>query len=231
MSEMENHISQEPSSKANIFIRLFRGDVSLPITYWVFGVGTNIILRLVNFFLEKNSSQIIMYEYGQIGIHIYFWFTNLINIFMFIAIWRSARKYEQSPGWAGAAKIIVLLAAIALTFNLYSIYFSESDESLQSEIEFSNKSLPIMIDDETRLDKMALKDRNIYYYYSMMQNDKSEMDINYFSVMLRKNLIEHACKDKVIQKLMKQNRKVIYDYKDKNNNFVTDVVLEASDCE
>ncbi len=228
---MEDQNLQEPSSQANIIIRLFRGDVSLPITYWVFGVGTNLILRLMNFFLEKYSSPIIMYEYGQLAILIYFWLTILINIFVFIAIWRSASKYEQSLGWAAIAKVMVLLAVIAITFNIYSIFFDEGHKSLQKEIAFSNKSLPMMVDDETRFDRMELKDSNLFYYYTMIETGKADIDINYFAVMMRVNLIEYVCEDKMILKLMGQNRKIIYHYKDKNNDFITDIVLESSDCE
>lgn len=218
------------NSKPNLIKRLFRGDISLPITYWVFGVGSGLMIRLGYFLIEKNFIKILMYEYGLLFIKAFNILTLLISLFIIIAIWRSANKYTESPGWALVAKIVMVLNIMVLLVSLYNQYTMDPEAALQSEISLSNKNLPFMVDEQTRLDKMSLNNHNIHYHYTILDLEKSEIDQNFFKVNMHKILAENSCGDAESLELLKEGRKLIFNYNDKNDAFVTDITVENYDC-
>ena len=226
----DQNISDGENPQSNFFLRLFRGDISLPITYWVFGVGTGIVFRFVNFLIEKNFIQIVMHDQGIALIKGYNIFAILISLFLSIAIWRSANKYDQSPGWALVAKIMVIIRLLVIVMTIYNQYFIDTELALKNEILLTNNNLPMMADEQTRFDRMSLDKGNIYYHYTLMDIDKSEVDLNYFIVKMHTSLAEVSCKDEATFGLLKDGRKLIFDYKDKNNDNITDITVEFYDC-
>jgi len=80
---------------------LWHGDISLAKTYWLF--STSIILLLAI------SMQ---YFIGSIYFYVFAILIIIYAPFIFIAIWRSANKYNGAKTWAILAKISVILSWI-----------------------------------------------------------------------------------------------------------------------
>ncbi len=103
--------AQDEAKKANLLVRLWRGDVPLRYTYWIGGVlggpiGTilarvallsgSLILQLLAFVLLA----------GQ-------------YILMFVAIWRSAGKYRGNRIWAHLARLSLVLGFLRALASLF----------------------------------------------------------------------------------------------------------------
>lgn len=227
---MDEQIQNSKTDQSNFFVRLFRGDIALPITYWVYGVGMALLFRLGHYIIEVNFMHIVLYEHGITFIKSFNLFAIVVNLFLSIAIWRSASKYVQSPNWAMVAKVLVIIRMLVLAKTIYLQYFSDSQVGIQNEILISNKSLPIMVDESTRFDRMSLIERDIYYHYTIIDLDKLEVDTNYFKVMMHKSIEESSCKDKAMLSLLKEQRKLIFEYKDKNNELISEITLDIYNC-
>lgn len=234
-AKMESNATEnQPIEKKTGFIaRLFRGEVSLPITYWVFGVlignvAFPIILKIIEFnFLEITSSHVGTWSvlgFSSVAIG--------YSIFMLIAIWRSASKYQGRAIWAGLARVAVVLGTLALIVNFIIglQQGSDTDLALSEEIKKINKSLPSMIDSDTRLDHVSLQDKDIYYNYTLVNWFAADLDVTSFTSVMTPNLKTAQCANEETRPLLNEGRKLVYMYLDKLSKPIVKIVVEKSDC-
>lgn len=225
--------SQPIEKKTGFIARLFRGEVSLPITYWVFGVlignvAFPIILKIIEFnFLEVTSSHVGTWSvlgFSSVAIG--------YSIFMLIAIWRSASKYQGRAIWAGLARVAVVLGTLALIVNFIIglQQGSDTDLALSEEIKKINKSLPSMIDSDTRLDHVSLQDKDIYYNYTLVNWFAADLDVTSFTSVMTPNLKTAQCANEETRPLLNEGRKLVYMYLDKLSKPIVKIVVEKSDC-
>ena len=87
---------------------LWRGDISLAKTFWLFGFGVNLLLTVV--FLYLNSQPAILSNaLGRIFFFSLVAFYVIYGSFVLIAIWRSANKYQGLQRISILAKIMVII--------------------------------------------------------------------------------------------------------------------------
>ena len=100
---------------------LWRGDIPLVKTYWLFGVVVGICFAMVFFWVNYLSTGLAE-GFGPVFILglmlLYFVYTAFINV----AIWRSAGKYQGPRRWAILAKIMVMISWAALIREAWHIY-------------------------------------------------------------------------------------------------------------
>jgi hypothetical protein len=95
--------------------KLWRGEYSLPITYWVFNVLIgNLILGNIIALIDpaKNIS------YFLVGLFLYLAYM----ITAAVGLWKSASLYKGNVPWGIFAKISVVFGAIILAVSLYTIF-------------------------------------------------------------------------------------------------------------
>lgn len=103
--------------------KLWRGDFSLPISYWLFGVLGNAVLSIpIGFTAWLNP--ILAWTLAAVTI--------IYGILVNVGIWRSSTKYQGNKIWAVLAKIAVVLGAASLLLSV---------ATLTSVIDFKKKSL------------------------------------------------------------------------------------------
>ena len=80
--------------------KLWRGDLPLYITFWVFGmiVGTIVSVPVTNFAINAPDTSTAAKTVWTVIAMLY-------TGFMCVALWRSANKYQGAPVWAIAARI------------------------------------------------------------------------------------------------------------------------------
>ena len=97
------------SKNENFFVRFWKGDLSLKMSYWGMGVGINIVIGLlIGLFVGAAG----MSEDAIWGYIIPF------QIYTVVGIWRSANKYKGAKYWAILAKVAVVLGILS---NLLSM--------------------------------------------------------------------------------------------------------------
>ena len=231
--EAETTDSQPMEKKAGYIARLFRGDVSLPITYWVFGVLIgNVAFQIINAIIEFNYLEITTSQTGAWSVMAFYWVAIGYSIFMLIAIWRSAGKYQGRAIWASLARVAVVLGTLALVANFIIglQQASDTDLALSEEIKIINKSLPSMIDNDTRLDHVSVQDADVYYNYTLVNWLADDLDITRFISVMTPNLKTAQCANEETRHLLNEGRKLVYMYRDKSSKPVAKIVVEKSDC-
>jgi hypothetical protein len=107
---------------------LWKGNFSLPVAYWGWGVLGNIIigglLRLVEDALEANPNSLFpAFSALIIGV------TAIIySILVFVGAWRSANRYRGWRGWLRLAKASVILGSIRGLVELAKIFLIRQDD-------------------------------------------------------------------------------------------------------
>jgi len=100
---------------------LWRGDVPLVLTYWMYGFVVGVAFAMAFFAIDYLVTGLAegfgpMFILGLMLV--YFVYTAFINV----AIWRSASKYRGRKLWAILAKIMVLVSWAALIREAWQIY-------------------------------------------------------------------------------------------------------------
>ena len=115
LKKIERIVTQNQKEKidtnANVFIKFFRGNLSLAISYWGFLFSWGVIASVIFIILEKSKDDILV---GLFSI-----FTLALYVYLYIGTWRSAENYKKEKikkklgyGWAIAAQVVMVLGII-----------------------------------------------------------------------------------------------------------------------
>ena len=209
--------------RQKLVVRLFKGDVSLPITYWVFGVLINgvVLGALVN-------AVELIYPYtddtGALLARTFYWLIIACTIFMFIAIWRSAGKHRGKAIWKWLARITVVLGVVFVVGN------PRTNFALLEDLRLIKQKLPTMIDEHTRLDRAFLSGESIYYYYTLVNWSARKLDIQRFTTVMNARHKTLACKGEDTRSLLNEGRTFVHIYRDRHNIPVSLITVTSADC-
>lgn len=110
----------QPMSR-NYFVRHWRGELSLPVSYWVNGIvcglAAGLVIAALGWFIQSQGEA-----------RPWLWLVSLSSIWLFVAlltawqavgVWRSATHYRQGGGtfWGGVAQAVVVLAVLQSVAN------------------------------------------------------------------------------------------------------------------
>lgn len=220
-------------SDRGYFGRLFAGDEPLVITYWVWGGlvgGTG--FTILNALLEANYMQIAAMPFGVFAINSFYFVAIAYSIFIWIAIWRSAGKY-QGGGWGSAARVMVVLAVLAFIGQLVlSVEDGEySASSYAEQTRLINKSLPMMLDDSTRLESANLTPTEYRYWNTIIGITVAEIDRKEFELRMKVGLANGLCTKPDTRATLESGVTFVYVYNDPVGEHIADVSVTAENCE
>ena len=99
--------------KNNFLISFWRGNVKLPISYWIFGV----ILFPFIFVLDFS----VFFLFNIMNLHGILFFPYVI--FWCVGTWRAAKKHTGKPRWASLTKLsVILIGGFFMTLFIYAQY-------------------------------------------------------------------------------------------------------------
>ena len=100
-------VSAEAARKSEPYVvRLWRGQVSLPVTYWVWGFLGNALTRLLILVLILVSNRSIVLGFAILLFYLAY------CVFIVVAIWRSAARYTGPRIWRDLARFSLVLLGI-----------------------------------------------------------------------------------------------------------------------
>ncbi|RDH82475.1 MAG: hypothetical protein DIZ80_09295 [endosymbiont of Galathealinum brachiosum] len=226
--------SHEPvRDKRSYLTRLFEGDISLVVTYWIWGVLiVGLSSRIALLIYNENFMVIALNENSEMYTNIFNGILFGASAFMLVSIWRSAGNYTGNPTWKILARTVVVINTLVLLGNFSSTYniSGSSTYGLEEEIRLMNKGLPMMLDSDTRMDNVSLVDKNYLYKYTLVNATNKSLDKKRFKKIMFDSLKETVCSEKSLVSLLNQDYKFIYRYKDKNNSLVMDIILSKKYC-
>ena len=112
---------------ANYLVRHWRGELTLPMAYWVSGIASNFVSRFISgvsdFVITHNDLSAVQYAFvSAVPVLADF----VIIPWMLVGVWRSASRHKTRGGrvfWAWLAKSIVIVTAVAdlAAFTYFSL--------------------------------------------------------------------------------------------------------------
>src|SRR5262249_10361794 len=120
---------QVAQGKRNYFVRHWRGDLSLPVSYWLNGLLTNLfVVALILLF------GVLIKKAGNSGLIAFLMIIFLVVVLALITwqcggTWRSASR--RGGFWAGAAKLAIVLGILRAVYDIGNIYTPVVTEHLK----------------------------------------------------------------------------------------------------
>ncbi|MDL2311959.1 hypothetical protein LJC68_03665 [Bacteroidales bacterium OttesenSCG-928-B11] len=121
-----------------------------------------------------------------------------------------------------AGSIIGIIIGIAGCFLVQQLIFNPSlDKVMMKSASEINKSCPIMIDSETRLDNtIALPSKVFQYNHTLINMEKEEIDIDGLKDHLEANIINFVRTNPELKFQRDKNVTINYYYQDKYSNYL-----------
>jgi hypothetical protein len=131
-------------------------------------------------------------------------------------------KKKRIGGLVGG--LFGLAAAIVLVPLLFkSPSFNAELKRVAHEL---NKSCPVMVDNETRLDNaIALPCKVLQYNYTLINMSKDSMNLQLFNDYLRPQIINNIRTHPDLKSFRDNRVTMVYNYKDRNGVFITRIVV------
>ena len=122
----------------------------------------------------------------------------------------------------------IVVGIIAAVFSYYTAQKLFFKKDLESELKNAalelNKQTPLEIDQYSRLDSASAKGKtNFIYYYTLIELEKSEVNLDTVNKYMRPNIIENVKNSPDLKIYRDNNITMDYKYYDKNGNFVTEI--------
>lgn len=107
---------------------------------------------------------------------------------------------------------------------------STFDKKMMAAASELNKSLPMMVDQETRLDNAIALPENVFQYnYTLVNLTKDEIDLEVFTAYMKPQITNNV-KTNPDLKFFRDNQVTMgYFYKDKNGEFVAKFAVSKKD--
>ena len=104
----------------NIVRSLWKGEIRLVITYWIYGVVGGVVFNVL-FALFESTGVYESDEFGVLGVVGLLLLVSWIvySVLVFVGIWRSANNYQGPGHWAALAKIMVVVGAVSVVVEFF----------------------------------------------------------------------------------------------------------------
>ena len=130
---------------------------------------------------------------------------------------------------------IILYGVLALVVGGGIYYFlptflSDPFEKIKTEVLQTSKTLPKMVDTETRFDSVLFVDKKIENHYTLVNITKSEIDIETMLPNVKESLKNSICGKQNFMDNLSKGIEYSFSYKDKNSEQISIIVVTKSDC-
>ena len=125
--------------------------------------------------------------------------------------------------------VVIGFFIASMGFN-YLVKNSTVDEQLSKAASNLNKNLPMMVDSETRWDStVALPDKTLKYFYTLVNYSKDELDINKTGNTIRPLMLNNIRTSSDMELFRRNKVTMIYSYRDKDHNEVMELKFTHDD--
>ena len=103
--------------------------------------------------------------------------------------------------------------------------------TLQNSTAIINKQLPLMVDEETRLDRTSSEGTLLIYHYVLVNYSSTDLDTEAFEEGLNSLVTQRACLDQSTRQILDQGGSLSYRYNANDNIQVLVIDVDKSSCE
>jgi hypothetical protein len=156
----------------------------------------------------------------------------LLALIAYIGITFILKIYKEEKSCFSFSKVtsmVTILFFIILSTNSLLTNTYDSEKIFDYQILSLNHKLPIMIDKNTRFDKVYISDNNVYYQYTMTNLSTKKANKDLLTLALTDKIYSTTGNlDIMLLKLSKKPRVINYIFHDKESNFLTKVEIKLN---
>ena len=130
--------------------------------------------------------------------------------------------------------VLVALAAVKGIGNTVNKKVNKDDELaiyITEMVMDMNKMLPIMVDGDTRLEKVEVSGLKVQYYYTVLNVDVDKLNVMEWTQAVRNDITHQACQDPKIVKMFALSISSHFIYSDAKNNPIAQFDISKEICE
>ena len=148
---------------------------------------------------------------------------------LFMSIWSLRSKKKLSGFMLGALLGFILHFSAGVTAS----YLKAEKRSIDQAVAASNEGLPKMIDEETRLDSVAIDQeiRNYSLNMSLVNLAQSEIEVASIHEIFETSIKPTSCSNEAFKVFFAEDYKINYVFKDKTGLIVAKYTVNPTDCE
>jgi hypothetical protein len=197
----------------------------------MFGVMVGVLFSIAAVLIEYNYIQISK-SFGQIPVYMLLTAQYTYFPFIYVAIWRSSNKYIGPSYWAALAKGATVLGVLMLVANAFKVYESDkvTEQNLLETADLLNRSLPIMVDNVTKLHRVSSEKNTLTYHYQIVGMNPSMIDPATIYKRMRPQLVSQACASPDMKPFFQNGVTVAYSYTGSNNIMLARIEVTPNDC-
>ena len=90
--------------------------------------------------------------------------------------------------------------------------------------------LPLMVDQETRLDSVKVHNDTFYYIYTLVNVSPGDFDSNSLTKILKPIVLKQSCNTQGLKSLVNSGATIAYTYKNKYAEEITTININKKDC-
>ena len=210
--------------------RLWRGEVSLAKTYWLYGVLLialiSVPLRLYNHSLESDPIGTVQ-KWGNATWYILIVVSHTYALFIYVAIWRSANNYTGRKLWAALAKIFVLfgLVMMAGTVGKFVTNLNTSPTlELKQTAEMLNRGLPKMVNEVTQFYHVSTDEMQLTLHFRLIGREFSVDDVR----RMEPGVVATGCDD--LKSDLEKGYTFLFSYRAQDNSLLGTIEVSRGKC-
>ena len=122
-------VREDVAKRTNYFVRHWRGELSLGVSYWVNGLlGAFVVLLAANFVERQNTISLPLWAAMALVVYA---IAIVASVWQFVGVWRSASNHVSRGGnkvWATLAEVVVVLGVLNCISLFYRTYIPQAAE-------------------------------------------------------------------------------------------------------
>lgn len=125
--------------------------------------------------------------------------------------------------------VVIVAAGLAWTYKMKSDSRYSLDD-LNGIASGANKSLPMMVDSATRLERMVAHEGVLEKQFTLVANRRAEIDVASFEKQVSESLVAQSCANKQSVTLYKAGVSEWFTYQDMNGEAIATVKIGQENC-
>lgn len=101
---------------------------------------------------------------------------------------------------------------------------------LQGVVKVTNKQLPVMVDSDTRLDKVSSESSTLIFHYTYIKLLSTEFDVAVLEQNLRPLFNQRSCTKPNLKPIIKQGASISYRFSGKDKKQILTIDVNANSC-
>ena len=122
-----------------------------------------------------------------------------------------------------------------LETQLLTKFSSKGDEDIYSLLKIQknriSEYLPMILDEDTRLDAVEIRDSSLVYIYTLVRLSKKDLDAEAFDNAMQEIVVEQSFSNPELKHLLKKGAVLVYLYKDQDGQLISEIPVSIKDGE